>query len=175
MIYTVTFNPSLDYLIHIDDFKPGEVNRMSFEQIYPGGKGINVSIVLKELGCESTALGFAAGFTGDEIQRQLQESGVRSDFIHLPSGTSRINVKLKTPGSETDMNGQGPEIPQEKIEELFKRLDALTENDFLVISGSIPGSLPDDIYEQTLKRLKGKSIPAAVDATGELLTNVLPY
>jgi len=175
MIYTVTFNPSLDYLVHIDDYKPGEVNRMSFEQIYPGGKGINVSIVLKELGCESTALGFAAGFTGDEIHRQLQETGVRSDFIRLPSGNSRINVKLKTPGSETDMNGQGPEIPQDKIDELFARLDTLTENDFLVISGSIPGSLPDDIYEQILKRLKGKSISAAVDATGELLTNVLPY
>lgn len=175
MIYTVTFNPSLDYLIHIDDFQPGEVNRMSFEKLYPGGKGINVSIVLQELGAESTALGFSAGFTGREIQRQLKEMGVRSEFIQLEEGTSRINVKLKTGKDETDMNGQGPEIPEEKIEELFSRLDALENGDILVISGSIPGSLPDDMYERILERLKGRNIPAVVDATGDLLTNVLPY
>lgn len=175
MIYTVTFNPSLDYLVRIDDFKPGEVNRMSFEKLYPGGKGINVSIVLQELGCESTALGFCAGFTGREIQRRLEETGVRSAFITLNEGTSRINVKLKTQDNETDMNGQGPSIPEEKINELFSRLDLLTKEDVLVISGSIPGSLPDDIYERILKRVKEKRLPVVVDATGELLTNVLPY
>ncbi len=175
MIYTVTFNPSLDYLIHIDDFKPGEVNRMSFERPYPGGKGINVSLVLKELGCESTAIGFSAGFTGREIHRRLEEAGVKSDFIELPEGTSRINVKLKTPSGETDMNGQGPGIPEDKIQELFDKLDTLGSGDVLVISGSIPGSLPNNIYEQILKRVQGRQIMTAVDATGELLTKVLPY
>lgn len=175
MIYTVTFNPALDYAIYVDNFRPGQVNRMSGESILPGGKGINVSVVLKNLGMESTALGFIAGFTGEEIRRRLtEEFGCKSDFIVLPSGTSRINVKLKTE-TETDINGQGPEITQEAIDSLFNKLDALTGDDVLVISGSIPDSLPDDMYEQILEHMAGKKIRIAVDATKDLLTNVLPY
>ena len=175
MIYTVTFNPALDYAIHVDNFRPGEVNRMSYENILPGGKGINVSIVLKHLGMESTALGFIAGFTGEEIRRRLTEDfGCASDFIVLPGGTSRINVKLKT-DTETDINGQGPDIGQEAIDALFAKLDSLTDGDVLVISGSIPDSLPDDMYERIMRRLSGKNIRIAVDATRDLLTNVLQY
>lgn len=175
MIYTVTFNPALDYAIHVDNYRPGEVNRMSYENILPGGKGINVSIVLKNLGVDSTALGFIAGFTGDEIRRRLTEDfGCASDFIRLPSGTSRINVKLKT-DTETDINGQGPDISQEAIDALFAKIDAIQDGDVLAISGSIPDSLPDDMYEQIMKRLAGRDIRIAVDATRDLLTNVLQY
>ncbi len=175
MIYTVTFNPALDYAIHVDNYKPGEVNRMSYENILPGGKGINVSIVLKALGMESTALGFIAGFTGHEICRRLTEDfGCASDFIVLPKGTSRINVKLKT-DTETDINGQGPDIGQEAIDALFAQLDAIQDGDVLIISGSIPDSLPDDMYERIMKRLAGRDIRIAVDATKDLLTNVLEY
>ncbi len=175
MIYTVTFNPALDYAIHVDDFRPGEVNRMSYEQILPGGKGINVSVVLKNLGIESTALGFIAGFSGDEIRRRLTEDfGCASDFIVLPAGTSRINVKLRT-DTETDINGQGPDISQEAIDALFEKLDGLKDGDLLVISGSIPNSLPDDMYERIMQRLSGRDIRIAVDATKDLLTNVLQY
>ena len=175
MIYTVTFNPALDYAIHVDNYRPGEVNRMSYENILPGGKGINVSIVLKHLGMESTALGFIAGFTGEEIRRRLTEDfGCASDFIVLPSGTSRINVKLKT-DTETDINGQGPDIGQEAIDALFAKVDAIADGDVLAISGSIPDSLPDDMYERIMQRLEGRDIRIAVDATRDLLTNVLRY
>ncbi len=175
MIYTVTFNPALDYAIHVDNFRPGEVNRMSYENILPGGKGINVSVVLKHLGMDSVALGFIAGFTGEEIRRRLTEDfGCESDFIVLPSGTSRINVKLKT-DTETDINGQGPEIGQEAIDALFAQLDAIQDGDVLVISGSIPDTLPDDMYERIMKRLSGRDIRIVVDATKDLLTNVLEY
>ena len=175
MIYTVTFNPALDYAIHVDNYRPGEVNRMSFEQILPGGKGINVSIVLKNLGVESIALGFIAGFTGEEIRRRLTEDfACASDFIVLPAGTTRINVKLKT-DTETDINGQGPDISREAIDALFAKIDALSEGDLLAISGSIPDTLPDDIYEQIMQRLEGRNIRVAVDATKDLLTNVLRY
>ncbi len=175
MIYTVTFNPALDYAIQVDHFRPGEVNRMSRESILPGGKGINVSIVLKNLGVESTALGFIAGFTGEEIRRRLTvDFGCASDFIVLPSGTSRINVKLKT-DTETDINGQGPDITQAAIDALFEKLSELADGDLLVISGSIPDTLPDDMYEQIMHYLQGKDIRIAVDATRDLLTNVLQY
>lgn len=175
MIYTVTCNPSLDYAIHVDNYRPGEVNRMSYEQLLPGGKGINVSIVLKHLGFESTALGFIAGFTGDEITRRLtEEFACKSDFIRLPSGFSRINVKLKT-DTETDINGQGPHIGKEALDALFAQLDALKDGDVLAISGSIPDTLPNDLYENILRRLQGRDIRIAVDATKDLLTNVLPY
>ena len=174
MIYTVTFNPSLDYAVGVDDLKLGEVNRMSFEQILPGGKGINVTVVLKNLGFESTALGFIAGFTGSEIRRLLDENQCKSDFIVLPEGSSRINVKLKS-SEETDINGQGPDIDRDAIDALFQQLDAIADGDTLIISGSIPDSLPDNMYEMILERLQNKNIRIVVDATKDLLTNVLAY
>ena len=174
MIYTVTFNPSLDYIISVDDFKLGLTNRTSSELLLPGGKGINVSTILTNLGIESTALGFIAGFTGDEIVRKVEEIGVRSDFIRIEDGISRINVKLKSIDG-TEINGMGPDISRAKTEELMKKLDVLGKGDVLVLAGSIPVSLPDDIYSRILERLEGKGVTFVVDATGELLLNVLKY
>lgn len=174
MIYTVTFNPSLDYIIRLDSFTAGEINRTRYEQILGGGKGINVSIVLKNLGHDSTALGFTAGFTGEEIKRQLAEFGVQNDFVQLKEGNSRINVKVKA-GEETEINGQGPNITAEAQQQLFDQLDALVEGDTLVLAGSIPNTLPDDIYQRIMERLAGKGIRIVVDATKKLLMNVLPY
>ena len=174
MIYTVTFNPSLDYIISVDDFKLGLTNRTSSELLLPGGKGINVSTILTNLGIESTALGFIAGFTGDEIVRKVEEIGVRSDFIRIEDGISRINVKLKSIDG-TEINGMGPDISRAKTEELMKKLDVLGKGDVLVLAGSIPVSLPDDIYSRILEGLEGKGVTFVVDATGELLLNVLKY
>ena len=174
MIYTVTFNPSLDYIVSVDDFKLGLTNRTSSELLLPGGKGINVSTILTNLGIESTALGFVAGFTGDEIIRKVEEIGVRSDFIRIGDGISRINVKLKSIDG-TEINGMGPDISREKTEELMEKLDVLDEGDVLVLAGSIPVSMPDDIYSRILERLEGKGVTFVVDATGELLLNVLKY
>ena len=174
MIYTVTFNPSLDYIVSVDDFELGMTNRTDTEQMLPGGKGINVSIVLKQLGLDNTALGFVAGFTGEEIIRRLEESGVNADFIRIPTGISRINVKLKNIDG-TEINGMGPEIAPDKLEELLVQLDQLREGDVLVLAGSIPKSMPDDIYRDILERLEKRNIMSVVDATGELLKNVLPY
>ena len=174
MIYTVTFNPSLDYIVSVDDFKLGLTNRTSSELLLPGGKGINVSTILTNLGIESTALGFVAGFTGDEIIRKVEEIGVRSDFIRIEDGISRINVKLKSIDG-TEINGMGPDISQEKTEELMKKLDVLVPGDVLVLAGSIPVSMPDDIYSRIMERLEGKGVTFVVDATGELLLNVLKY
>lgn len=174
LIYTVTFNPSLDYIIRVDDFRIGEVNRTSYEKILPGGKGINVSIVLKNLGHESTALGFAAGFTGREIEHRLAEYGVKPDFISLEEGFSRINVKMKSK-EESEINGQGPKITEAAIAALFEKLDAMTGGDILVISGSIPNTLPSDMYERILARYREKKIPVVVDATRDLLTKVLKF
>ena len=174
MIYTVTFNPSLDYIVSVDDFRLGLTNRTSSELLLPGGKGINVSTILTNLGIESTALGFVAGFTGDEIIRRAEQSGVRSDFIRIEDGISRINVKLKSIDG-TEINGMGPDISGEKTEELMRKLDVLDKGDVLVLAGSIPSSMPDDIYSRILKRLKGKAVTFVVDATGELLLNVLKY
>lgn len=174
MIYTVTFNPSLDYIVSVDDFKLGLTNRTSSELLLPGGKGINVSTILTNLGIESTALGFIAGFTGDEIVRKVEEIGVRSDFIRIKDGISRINVKLKSIDG-TEINGMGPDISRAKTEELMKKLDVLGKGDVLVLAGSIPVSLPDDIYSRILERLEGKGVTFVVDATGELLLNVLKY
>ncbi len=174
MIYTVTFNPSLDYIVSVDDFKLGLTNRTSSELLLPGGKGINVSTILTNLGIESTALGFVAGFTGDEIIRKVEEIGVRSDFIRIEDGISRINVKLKSIDG-TEINGMGPDISPEKTEELMKKLDVLVPGDVLVLAGSIPVSMPDDIYSRILERLEGKGVTFVVDATGELLLNVLKY
>lgn len=174
MIYTVTFNPAIDYVVKVKDFRTGEINRVYQEHVFYGGKGINVSVVLKELGLDSTALGFTAGFTGEAIERGLREQGIEADFIRLKEGMSRINVKMKSQ-NETEINGQGPDIPQEALEQLFDRLDRLTEGDVLILAGSIPSTLPADIYEQIMARLFEKGILIAVDATKDLLRNVLKY
>ena len=174
MICTVTFNPSLDYIIHTDGLTLGAVNRATFENIMAGGKGINVSIVLKNLGHDNCALGFVAGFTGDEIARQLDTLGVSCDFIRVEEGMSRINVKISSP-EETEINGIGPAIEQRHIEALYARLDALSANDVLVISGSVPSMLPGDMYERIMARLEGRGVRIVVDATRDLLVNVLPY
>ena len=174
MIYTVTFNPSLDYIVAVDDFQLGLTNRTSSELILPGGKGINVSTLLMNLGIESTALGFMAGFTGDEIVRELQEMGVKSDFIRIDEGISRINLKLKSIDG-TEINGSGPAISADKVEQLMVQLDALGEGDVLFLAGSIPSSMPDDMYEKIMARLDGKGVMIVVDATRDLLVNVLKY
>ena len=174
MIYTVTFNPSLDYIVSVPDFKLGLTNRTDSELMLPGGKGINVSIVLENLGMESTALGFMAGCTGDEISRKVEDMGVKADFIKISQGISRINLKLKSIDG-TEINGQGPDIGQEQVELLLKKLDGLQEGDVLVLAGSIPASMPDDIYKNIMKRLENKGILIAVDATKDLLVNVLEY
>lgn len=174
MICTVTFNPSLDYIIHTDGLALGAVNRATYENIMAGGKGINVSIVLKNLGHDNCALGFVAGFTGDEIARQLDTLGVSCDFIRVEEGMSRINVKISSP-EETEINGIGPAIEQRHIEALYARLDALSANDVLVISGSVPSMLPGDMYERIMARLEGRGVRIVVDATRDLLVNVLPY
>lgn len=174
MIYTVTFNPSLDYIVSVEDFQLGLTNRTDSELILPGGKGINVSTVLKNLGIKNTALGFIAGFTGEEIRREVEKIGVKADFIKIDQGISRINLKLKSIDG-TEINGQGPEMGPDKVEELLMRLDSLTNGDVLVLAGSIPASMPDDIYRDIMKRLKGKGVMTVVDATRELLVNVLEY
>lgn len=174
MIYTVTFNPALDYIVRLDSFTTGEINRVKFEQVLGGGKGINVSIVLQNLGHESTALGFLAGFTGKEIIRQLEGFGCKSDFVELPEGFSRINVKVKA-DCETEINGQGPNITAEAQAQLFEKLDKLQSGDTLVLAGSIPNTLPDDIYQRIMGRLEDRGINIVVDATKQLLMKVLPY
>ena len=174
MIYTVTFNPALDYVVRMDALALGQVNRTVSEDVQLGGKGINVSWVLRELGHENVALGFVAGFTGKAIEDGLAAKGVATDFIHLPAGLTRINVKLKA-GEETEINGKGPDISAEALEELFHKLDALGEGDVLVLAGSIPASMPSDVYESILARLEGKKVLCAVDATRDLLVNVLKY
>lgn len=174
MIYTVTFNPAVDYVIHTGEMQLGKVNRNIGEELYIGGKGINVSFVLKELGIVSKALGFIAGFTGEEIKKQVQEKGIDSDFVQLDSGFSRINIKIKS-NEETELNGQGPDISQSAISELFQKLDCIEDGDTIVLAGSIPNTLPADIYEQILQYISGKDVKAVVDATGELLLRVLKY
>ena len=174
MIYTVTFNPAIDYVVHTKELRTGGVNRSAYEEIYIGGKGINVSAVLAELGVQSIVLGFTAGFTGIAIERGVCSMGIEADFVRLKSGNSRINVKIKT-DAETELNGQGPEIDERAIDELFTKIDRLSEGDTLILAGSIPSSLPSDIYEKILGRIEGKGICTVVDATGELLLNVLKY
>ncbi|WP_346699084.1 1-phosphofructokinase [Catenibacillus scindens] len=174
MIYTVTFNPSLDYIISMNGFQMGMTNRTRTEQMLPGGKGLNVSTVLRHLGAENTALGFIAGFTGDEILRRAKLLGIHCDFIHLDDGFSRINVKLKD-FDGTEINGKGPEISPHKVFELFEKLDRLEKGDILVLAGSIPESMPDSIYRDIMDRLKDRGILFVVDATKDLLLNVLEY
>lgn len=174
MIYTVTFNPSLDYIVRVEDFRLGCVNRTDYEEILEGGKGINVSIVLKNLGMDSIALGFVAGFTGRQIEAGIKSKGCRTDFIPIEEGLSRINVKLKS-REESEINGQGPNISQRHIECLYRKLDGLSEGDVLVLAGSIPNTLPSDIYQQIMERLEGRDIKIIVDATRDLLKKVLRY
>lgn len=175
MVYTVTFNPALDYVVHLE--KPllsGETNRSSKEEFYFGGKGINVSIVLNNLGIDSVALGFIAGFTGRAIERGIRRMGIQTDFIELEGGISRINVKIKSE-KETEINSTGPRISHDDIMMLFRRIDQIRDGDTLVLAGSIPNTLPDDIYEKILERLDNKNITKVVDATGDLLLKVLPF
>jgi len=174
MIYTVTFNPAIDYVVHADDMQVGAVNRSRQEEVYFGGKGINVSVVLHELGLASKALGFVAGFTGEAIEQGLRADGIETDFIHLEKGFSRINVKIKS-GEETELNGQGPEIPEDKLRQLFDQLEQVQDGDTIILAGSIPASLPADVYEQILRHFSGKQVRAVVDATRDLLVNVLKY
>lgn len=174
MIYTVTFNPAIDYVVHADDMQVGAVNRSRQEEVYFGGKGINVSVVLHELGLASKALGFVAGFTGEAIEQGLRADGIETDFIHLEKGFSRINVKIKS-SEETELNGQGPEIPEDKLRQLFDQLEQVQDGDTIILAGSIPTSLPADVYEQILRHLSGKQVRAVVDATRDLLVNVLKY
>jgi len=174
MINTITLNPSLDYIVKVDSFKVDSLNRIEEERIYAGGKGINVSIVLKNLGVENTALGYVAGFTGDEILRQIENHGVNCDFVKLETGFSRINVKLKSDG-ETEINGSGPEITEEDLKILNEKISHLSKGDFLILSGSIPGSVPDDIYENIMNSLLDKGVEFIVDATKDLLLKVLKY
>ena len=174
MIYTVTFNPSLDYIVSVDDFKLGLTNRTSSELILPGGKGTNVSTVLKNLGFESTALGFVAGFTGNEIVKRLNDMGIKSDFISIENGISRINIKLKSIDG-TEINGAGPDISEEKVNKLMDKLNQLKEGDVLVLAGSIPSSMSDNIYRDIMADLKDRGVMIVVDATKDLLLNVLEY
>lgn len=174
MIYTITFNPALDYIVEVEKFEKNEINRTKSELILPGGKGINVSIVLKNLDIESTALGFIAGFTGKEIEKRLLDNKINTDFIELEEGFSRINTKIVS-DKETAVNGNGPNIKNKDIDELFKKLDKIKNGDILVLSGSIPKTISSDIYENICKHLQNKEIKIVVDATGDLLLNVLKY
>ena len=174
MIYTVTFNPAIDYVVKTDKMKSGEVNRANEEKMYFGGKGINVSLVLRELGIKSRAFGFIAGFTGAAIEKGVSEYGVEADFVHLKRGFSRINVKIKS-DEETELNGSGPDIPDDAVKELFEKLEMIKDGDTLVLAGSIPPSLPSDIYEKILAHLESRKIKTVVDATKDLLLNVLKY
>ena len=172
MIYTVTLSPSIDYVVRLASMRFNVTNRTDSEEYYFGGKGINVSQVLAELDLDSTAFGFLAGFTGEAIEKGIKNSRIRTDFIWLENGFTRINIKLKA-GGETEINGQGPDIPEEALEALMKKLDGLRDGDTLVLAGSIPKTCPDDIYERMLERVKGKNIMIVVDATKKLLVNSL--
>lgn len=174
MIYTVTFNPAIDYVIKVDNLTLGTVNRTKREDVYCGGKGINVSNVLSNLGIDSVGLGFIAGFTGDAIEAGAKKLGFQPDFIRLREGMTRINVKIKS-NEESEINGQGPVIHDDELEQMFQKIDQLKDGDMLVLAGSIPASLPEDIYEKIMERLQGKDIQIVVDATKDLLLNVLKY
>lgn len=174
MIFTVTFNPSLDYIVRVDEMRLGTINRTNYEQLLPGGKGINVSIVLGNLGHPSRALGFSAGVTGVALEKLLADGGVDADLVHVKAGFTRINAKVKAV-EETEINGQGPRIAPEDVDALFSKLDVLGQDDTLVISGSVPNTLPSDMYEQVMERLAGRGVRIVVDAERDLLTRVLSY
>lgn len=174
MIYTITFNPALDYIMTVPQCVEGTVNRTEREKIMAGGKGINVSVVLNNMGVENTALGFVSGFTGGEIENILNNMGCKTDFIRLERGFSRINVKIKSE-KETEINGQGPDIPSDAVSALYEKLDKLSDGDMLVLAGSIPNTLSDSIYCEIMRRLEHKNLNITVDATKDLLVNVLKY
>lgn len=174
MIYTVTFNPSLDYIVTVDNLQLGAVNRTNREIINPGGKGINVSMVLHNLGYKSTALGFRAGFTGREIARLMEEREIQSEFIEVDAGISRINVKVRSE-EESEINGMGPDIGEADIQKLYEQLEKLVDGDILVLAGSIPATMPETMYRDIMERLSGKKLQIVVDATKDLLMNVLKY
>lgn len=174
MIYTVTLNPSIDYVVRLSNLTAGITNRTDSEEYYFGGKGINVSCVLAELDIDSTALGFTAGFTGEAIEKGIRNNRITTDFIRLREGISRINIKIKA-GEETEINGQGPHISDDELNSLFEKLDHIHNGDTLILAGSVPNTLPDDVYERMLERLKDKDIRIVVDATKKLLVNSLKY
>lgn len=174
MVYTVTFNPALDYVMNVKKLSPDDVSRADSVEIFYGGKGINVSAVLSQLGVPTVALGFAGGFTGEKLRRMMNDDGIENDFVNLDNSDTRINVKIKC-GRELDINAAGPEIPKDKINALFKKLDGIKSGDYLVLAGSVPKSLPDDIYGNIMKELDGRGVRFVVDSTGSLLLNVLKY
>lgn len=174
MIYTVTFNPALDYVMKVEKLRYDDINRTYGEELYYGGKGINVSVILSRLGMENTALGFKAGFTGEKLEELLKEEGINTDFIALKSGMTRINVKIKAE-TELDINAVGPPIEREEVDRLFEKLKTLKMGDVIVLAGSVPGTLPDDIYEKILSVTSQSGVEAVVDSTGDLLLNVLKY
>lgn len=176
MIYTVTFNPSLDYVVLVDDFQSGKLNRITEELIFPGGKGLNVSTVLSNLGVENTALGFIAGYTGAELKRRLQNSNIITDFIEVSNGTTRINLKIRSNGgAETEVNGQGPQVLEEDLAKLMTRIHSLTQEDVLVVSGSVSKGVPQNIYADIVKLCKEKDIKVVVDAASALLWNAIEH
>ena len=174
MIYTVTLNPSIDYVVRLESLVTGITNRTTSEEYYFGGKGINVSCVLAELDLESTAFGFVAGFTGDAIEKGIRNDKIITDFIKLEKGISRINIKIKA-DDETEINCQGPHIDESKLERLLNKVDRIKDGDTLVIAGNVPNTMPDDVYERILERIKGKKVRIVVDATKKLLLNSLKY
>ena len=174
MVYTITLNPALDYVMKVGSLRFDDINRSKAEQIYYGGKGINVSVVLSRLGTENKALGFVAGFTGEELERMLKEDNIECDFNHLQNGLTRVNVKIKA-DTELDINANGPDVSEVQIEELLVKLDRIKEGDVLVLAGAVPKNLPSDVYEKILQRLSGKGVKFVVDATGELLLKVLKF
>lgn len=174
MVYTVTLNPALDYVMHVEKLRYDDINRTTAEEIYYGGKGINVSVILSRLGIKNTALGFLAGFTGKELEKMLINDGINCDFNYLKSGNTRINVKIKA-DTQLDINANGPHINSADIEALLSKLEGIQSGDYLVLAGSIPANLPDDIYRRILLRVANRGVNVAVDATGDLLMNVLQY
>ncbi len=174
MIYTLTLNPSIDYVVRLDEFVSGMTNRTVSEEYYIGGKGINVSCILAQLGIKSTALGFTAGFTGEAIEKGLTELGIHSDFIRLSDGVSRINIKIKA-GTESEINGQGPHIGQQDFERLLQKTDAVKDGDTIVLAGSIPNTVSEDAYERILRRIEWRDVRIVVDATKKLLLNCLAF
>ena len=174
MIYTITFNPALDYISEVEKFELGKINRTETEKILPGGKGLNVSTVLKNLGIENTALGFIAGFTGEELKRDIEQRGIKTDFIKVEKGLTRINVKI-TSKEETALNGNGPEITEQNINDLFEKIEKINNKDTVILAGNIPKCINNDIYEIICKKLEQNKVRFIVDATKELLMNVLKY
>lgn len=174
MIYTVTLNPSIDYIVRLDELKTGITNRTNNEEFFFGGKGINVSCILAELGLESTAFGFVAGFTGDAIEKGIRNDKIITDFIRLKKGISRINIKIKA-SEETEINCQGPYIEDSELKRLMNKVERITDGDTLIIAGNIPNIMPNDVYEKMLMKVQNKNVRVVVDATKQLLLNVLKY